>query len=153
MGESSQDLRWVHETVPYWNADKARIVGGAEPGSLPASVQEHAEGAVLPDDWWRVELAGRTIAYGWMDVTWGDAEILLAVDAQSRGRGVGSFILEQLESEARARGINYIYNQVLPEHPAHGVVTSWLQKRSFSTTEAGEGTLGRSVIQQRARTG
>ena len=36
-------------------------------------------GDLLPGDWWRLEEEGKVVGYGWMDVTWGDAQILLAV--------------------------------------------------------------------------
>ncbi len=156
MGDSSQktgpnssssshpSLEWIHETVAHWDADKARIVGGAQPGTLPSGITAHAEGDVLPDDWWRVEENGTCVGYGRMDVTWGDAEILLVVEPSAQGHGVGSFILEQLEQEARARGLNYLYNQVHPEHPAQDEITAWLQHRSFSQTE--DGKLSRAVV-------
>ena len=107
MGDSSQakqalgPLQWIHETVAQWDADKARIVGGAPRGSLPEGIDAQGEGELLPDDWWRVEHEGRTVGYGRMDVTWGDAEILLVVEPQAQHRGVGSFILENLEAEAQ----------------------------------------------------
>ncbi len=151
MGDSSQNeqtplapLQWIHESVAHWDADKARIVGGAPVGSLPISAADHAEGDVLPDDWWRVEHEGRCVGYGRMDVTWGDAEILLVVEPEAQHRGVGSFILEQLEHEARARGLNYLYNQVQAEHPAQAEITSWLRNRAFSQTE--DGKLARAVV-------
>ena len=85
-----------------------------------------------------------------MDVTWGDAEILLVVEPEAQHRGVGSFILDQLESEAQARGLNYLYNQVQPNHPAQGEITGWLRHRSFSQTE--DGKLARAIVLN-ARTG
>lgn len=161
MGDSSQNpaaplgslhsLKWIHENVAHWDADKARIVGGAQPGTLPPGIAAHTEGDVLPDDWWRVEHEGRCVGYGRMDVTWGDAEILLVVEPTARGRGVGSFILEQLEREAQCRGLNYLYNQVQPEHPAHDDITAWLRNRAFSQTE--DGKLARAVVSSNVRTG
>ena len=152
MGDSSQTdqatplgpLEWVHESIAHWDADKARIVGGARSGSLPEGIARRAEGDVLPDDWWRVEHDGRCVGYGRMDVTWGDAEILLVVEPEAQHRGVGSFILEQLEHEARAGGLNYLYNQVQPEHPAHDEITGWLRNRAFSQTE--DGKLARAIV-------
>lgn len=158
MGDSSQSdqtapltpLQWIHETIAHWDADKARIVGGAEPNSLPEDIADHEEGDVLPDDWWRVEHEGRCVGYGRMDVTWGDAEVLLVVEPEAQHRGVGSFILEHLEREARARGLNYLYNVVRPDHPAQAEITGWLRHRNFSQTE--DGRLARAVIAN-ARTG
>jgi N-acetylglutamate synthase-like GNAT family acetyltransferase len=86
-----------------------------------------------------------------MDVTWGDAEVLLIVEPDARGRGVGSFILEQLEQEARNRGLHYLYNLVQPEHPAHDDITAWLRNRSFSQTE--DGKLARAIVSANAQTG
>lgn len=138
-------LEWIQESPPYWDADKARIVGGAGPGIFDASLTHREHGSLLPDDWWRVEADGKTVGYGWMDVTWGDAEILLAVDPAARGRGVGTFILERLEIEARYRGLHYIYNVVSGTHPLHDEVTQWLRARCFSASE--DGKLLRAVVQ------
>ena len=52
MGDSSQNLHWIHESVAHWDADKARIVGGARTGTLPSKLASHTAGDVLPDDWW-----------------------------------------------------------------------------------------------------
>lgn len=138
-------MSWIHESPPYWDADKARIVGGAGPGIFDPALTEQVEGTVLPNDWWRVEDDGETVGFGWMDVTWGDAEILLAVAEPSRGRGVGTFILDHLEAEARGRGLHYIYNVVSGTHPQHDEVSRWLQERRFSASE--DGKLLRAIVQ------
>lgn len=142
-------MHWSHESVAYWNADKARIVGGAAE-ALPKHLAASDEGAVLPGDWWRVEQDGTTVGFGWMDVTWGDAEILLVVDPSAQSSGVGTFILEHLEAEARARGIHYLYNEVPAEHPARARLTHWLEQRAFRRTE--DGALARAVVRA-AKTG
>jgi N-acetylglutamate synthase-like GNAT family acetyltransferase len=144
-------LTWIQESPPYWDADKARIVGGAGAGIFQPSLTEREEGSLLPNDWWRVESDGKTVGYGWMDITWGDAEILLAVDPAARGRGVGTFILERLEAEARERGLHYIYNVVSDTHPDHDEVTQWLEARRFSASE--DGKLLRAVVQPAAAQG
>ena len=137
-------LRWVHETPPYWNADKARIVGGVDPGVFGHTFEGYAEGDLLPNDWWRVEQDEHIVGYGWMDVIWGDAEILLAVAPEARKQGVGTYILERLEHEARARGLHYLYNVLRSTHPAHDEVDAWLRQRSF--TCADDGRLHRTVV-------
>jgi N-acetylglutamate synthase-like GNAT family acetyltransferase len=144
-------LKWIQESPPYWDADKARIVAGAGPGIFHPSLTDRAVGSLLPNDWWRVEADGKTVGFGWMDVTWGDAEILLVVDASARGRGVGTFILERLEAEARERGLHYLYNVVSDTHPTHDEVTQWLEARSFSASE--DGKLLRAVVQPAAAQG
>jgi GNAT superfamily N-acetyltransferase len=122
-------LDWIRENPPYWDRHKAAILGAAPPGVFDFGA--YREGDVLPGEWWRVEEGGAVLGYGWMDCTWGDAEILLAVDAAQRGRGVGTFILDHLEREARARGLNYLYNEVRPTHPDPKGITRWLEKRKF----------------------
>ena len=47
-------------------------------------------------DWWRAEDGGTTVGYGWLDVTWGDAEMTLAVHPDHQEKGCGTFILEHL---------------------------------------------------------
>ena len=94
-------------------------------------------------DWWRVEEDGEVLGYGWMDCTWGDAEILLVVDPRHTGKGAGSFILDRLEKEAQAHGLNYVYNVVRPTHPDREGITRWLEARRFA--ESVDGLLKRQV--------
>jgi ribosomal protein S18 acetylase RimI-like enzyme len=135
--ESIMSLRWIRESPGRWDADKARIVGMAPKGVFDTRFAACKDGDLLPAEWWRVEHDGKVVGYGWLDVVWGDAEILLATGADAGGRGVGTFILEQLESEARERGLRYLYNIVRPTHPRAAEVTRWLQKRGFRATEDG----------------
>lgn len=124
-------LEWIRETSPRWDEEKARIVGGAPAGIFDSRYRSLLKGELLPGDWWRVQTGGKTVGYGWLDVVWGDAEILLATDPAHREKGVGSFILERLEDEARARGLGYLYNVVRPTHPDATRMNQWLEKRGF----------------------
>lgn len=126
-------LTWHRETAPVWNEDKQRIVGGAPPGAI--NLGTFAPGAVVPGDWFRVEGDGRVVGYGWMDHAWGDAEILLAVDPGSQDGGIGTFILDRLEDEAAARGINYVYNVVPDRHPDPAGLERWLLRRGFVASQ------------------
>lgn len=129
-------MQWIREPAPTWDAGKQRLVGDA-----PAGIFELAPlgpGQAVPGEWWRVEQDGRLLGYGWMDVVWGDGEILLAVAPEARGRGVGAFILERLEAEARARGLRTVYNSVRPSHPRREEVTSWLMGHGFAASDHGE---------------
>jgi hypothetical protein len=84
-------LQWIREKPAYWDASKRGIVGEAPAGTFGDKVyDEFADGAALPGDWFRVEDGGATVGYGWMDITWGDAEILLAVDPGHRPASRGS---------------------------------------------------------------
>jgi len=124
------ELRWVAEGDPVWDADKARVVGGA-----PAEVFDlhPAAGESLPGDWWAAQDAdGTVLGYGWMDVTWGEAEVLLAVDPVAQRGGVGSWVLANLEREAAARGLNYVYNTVRPTHPDRDTMHDWLGVRGYT---------------------
>lgn len=132
----SYRYQW-HRDLPVWNADKERIIGALPPGVLDTRYSEMKEGALLPCDWFRVEEDGKTVGYGWTDVVWGDAEVLLATAEDARHAGVGAFILEQLDHEARRMGLNYIYNMVRPTHPAGPKVTAWLMKHGFESKEDG----------------
>lgn len=135
-------LRWIHENGPRWDANKARIVGEAPQGVFSFAQRE---GDLVPGEWWRVEdERGTPLGYGWMEVTWADAEILLVVAKDAQGQGVGSFIVDRLHEEARARGLNYLMNAVPPTHPQAPQLREWLEKRGFAPH--GEGELLRSTV-------
>lgn len=135
---------WVHEAPAYWDADKQRIIGEAAPGIFDARFRRVRAGEMLPGDWWKVvDAGGRTLGFGWLDVVWGDAEITLATDPRAEKSGVGTFILEHLEAEAKERGLNYLYNLVRPNHPSKEAVSAWLARRGFAGSE--DGSLFRAV--------
>ncbi len=140
-------LSWIAEHPATWDADKRRIVGGAAPGTFDSRYASTPIGQLVPGEWWRVEDGGRTVGYGWMDVNWGDAEILLVTDVEARGRGVGTFILSHLEQEAAARGLNYLTNIVRPTNPDAARVSAWLAARGFAPSE--DGRLLRAVVRAR----
>jgi len=123
-------LEWIHENPPYWDREKARIVGNAPPGIFDLAA--YGDGDMLPGEWWRVERDGSVLGYGWMDTTWGDAEILLAVDPSAQRDGVGAFILDRLDEEAASRGLNYLYNRVRESHPDPEGTKKWLEKHGFA---------------------
>jgi len=139
-------LRWVREEPPVWDDDKGRVVGGAPPGVF--SLGPFAPGEVVPGDWWHVERDGRVVGYGWMDHSWGDAEILLAVAPADQDAGVGTYILDRLEDEAARQGINYLYNVVPERHPDKDGLTRWLLRRGFVASHD-DGLLKRKVQSKR----
>lgn len=130
-------LLWIHEETAKWDADKERIVGAAPAGVFDSRYRRLRRGELVPGEWFRVEDRGRAVGYGWLDVNWGDAEILLATDPECSGQGIGTFILEHLQEEARHRGLNYLCNVVRPTHPRHAEVTRWLERRGFKPIEDG----------------
>ena len=136
MPAGQESLAWVQEKSARWDADKARVVGGVPPGVF--TLPRFDEGSRVPGEWWQVREGDRVVGYGWMDATWNGAEILLAVDPAARRQGVGSFILDKLEDEAHSRGLNYLFNVVLPTHPDREAVTGWLERRGFHATDDGE---------------
>ena len=128
-------LAWIHENPATWDEGKQRIVGRAPKGVFEHLTDRKA-GELVPGDWWRVEKDGHTVGYGWMDVVWGDGEVLLAVDPEARREGVGAFVVEHLVREARAQGLRSIYNTVRPTHPEREAVSRWLRAQGFEA--AGE---------------
>ncbi len=138
------ELTWIRERLPVWDAPKARIVGQAPAGVFDTRYAELSEGAPVPGEWWRAERDGAVVGYGWLEVVWGDAEVLLATAPDARRQGVGAFVLEQLEREARSRGLRYLYNVVRPTHPAAAEVAAWLSERGFRPSE--DGRLLRTVV-------
>jgi GNAT superfamily N-acetyltransferase len=128
-------LEWIEERPPTWDEGKERIVGEAPAGIF--ALGPFSPGDLLAGEWWRVEDAGRVVAYGWMDTVWGDAEVLVAVDPSEHGRGIGAFVFDQLEREAAERGLSYMHNVVRPTHPDAAEVTAWLERRGFKASSDG----------------
>ena len=128
-------LAWVQDDDPRWDADRQRVFGSVAPGVFPDVARQSGER--MPGDWWRVENGSRVVGYGWLDDVWGDAEILMVVEAAARGTGAGSFALARLEDEAADRGLNYVLNVVRDTHPDRAAVTAWLLAHGFTGTEDG----------------
>jgi len=128
------ELRWVSEPEPVWDEGKQRIIGGAPLGVFDL---HHQPGESLAGDWWAVNDGHSSVlGYGWMDVTWGEAEVLLAVAPDAQHRGVGSWTLAQLEREAGQRGLNYVYNTVRPTHPDRERMHDWLAALGYRGSDS-----------------
>ncbi|BBG00188.1 MULTISPECIES: GNAT family N-acetyltransferase [Pseudonocardia] len=128
---------WIPETPASWDGRKAAVLAGLSPSLF--GLGQPAIGDALGDEWWRVQdAAGATVAYGRLDESWGDAEILVLVHPDAQRSGVGSFVLSRLEIEAARRGLNYIYNVVPDGHPDPEPVTGWLAAHGFVRNDVGE---------------
>ncbi len=135
-------MEWIKEDLPRWDADKQRMFD--DPALLSVGMDRPGDGAPLADEWWHVVGDDGVIAgYGWLDSEWGDAQITFFVDPARRGDGIGEFVLDHLEDEARKRGLNYIYNVVPDTHPDRAWMTEWLA--SHGLEESAHGDLRRRV--------
>lgn len=135
-------LRWQKEDLPRWDDDKQRLFD--DDALLSVGMDRPAPGVALPDEWWRVTGDdGAVVGYGWLDSEWGDAQITFFADPARRGAGIGAFILDRLEHEARKRGLNYIYNVVPDSHPDRAWMTAWLEQHGLH--ESAQGDLRRRV--------
>src|SRR4051812_4845290 len=135
MEPTEVQLCWVKDDDPRWDADRDRVFSALGTDVFPGLARQM--GDQLPSDWWRVEVDGRVVGYGWLDDVWGDAEILLAVEESARGTGAGAFMLARLEDEAAARGLNYVVNVVRDTHPERETVTGWFLAHGFAGTDDG----------------
>jgi N-acetylglutamate synthase-like GNAT family acetyltransferase len=134
-GIRSGQLSWEHEDDPRWDDDRDRVFAAVPDEVFPGLTRRPGE--QLTSDWWRVRRDGRVVGYGWLDDVWGDAEVLLAVDGAERRSGVGGFVLDRLEEEAAARGLNYVLNVVRETHPDRDGVAGWLHGRGYAAAEDG----------------
>lgn len=130
-------LAWIREYPPKWDSDKERIIGG-----MPRGVFEmgpYRSGDLLSGEWWRVqdEADGHIVAYAWVNTLWGDAEMLVAVEPEGWGCGIGTFVVDHLEREMANRGVQYLYNSVGPAHPDRAGVIDWFTRRGFETSPDG----------------
>jgi len=136
---------WIADAPPVWDQNKQRLVGEAADGIFDRRYRAMKPGELAPGEWWRVEEDGQVVGYGWLDLVWGDAEILLVTDPNKRGAGIGTFVLDHLAKEARQRGLNYLYNTVRPSHPGGDALASWLQGRGFTAARDGALVLASSA--------
>ena len=135
-------MDWIHENPAFWDPDKARIVGSPAEGIF--ALGQRKLGEIVPGEWWRVVDGGQIVGYGWLEHTWADAEVLLAVDPTRQRQGIGSFILARLDDEAAKRGIHYLCNVVPSKHPDPERVTRWLEAHGFERSH-GDRSLRRRV--------
>jgi GNAT superfamily N-acetyltransferase len=134
-------LQWIREDDPRWDADKQRLFGPAELAAT--ALTPPVRGGPVADEWWHVaDAAGVVVGYGWLDSEWGDAEITFIVARDRCGEGIGEFIVDHLEAEAAARGLNYVYNVVPATSPDPEWIAAWLVGHGFV---AGNGDLRRRV--------
>ena len=137
MTEGRPELTWTAEPTPCWDEDKAAAFSPA--GPTVHGLGTPAVGDALGDAWWRAETgAGQVAAFGRLDDTWGDAEVLVAVVPAFRGRGVGAWAMDRLGEEAASRSLNYVYNVVPVGHPDREAVTAWLAGQGFDPRDTGE---------------
>jgi GNAT superfamily N-acetyltransferase len=142
--EAAMDLIWIAETPPRWDSNKHHILSASPPGVF--RFDDVTEGTLLPGDWWRVETAsGDIVAYGWLDVTWGWAPVLLAVAPDARETGVGTFVLDNLASEGAKRGLHYLFNVIPEAHPEPESLAMWLESRGFEPAQTDVRTLRRKL--------
>ncbi|WP_062393362.1 GNAT family N-acetyltransferase [Gordonia phthalatica] len=127
-------LQWERESAPTWDADKQRIVGGAPEGAFDLA---YAPDAPVAGEWWAVRDGDAVVGYGWLDIAWGDAEILLATAPDAQRRGVGAFVLDNIEAEAAKRGVNYVYNTIRAGHPDRVSLREWLESHGFEGGDDG----------------
>lgn len=128
---------WTKETRPRWDADKQAAFDMVALASV--GMKAPASDAAIADEWWRVaDDVGNLIGYGWLDSEWGDAQIAFFVTPRARGNGAGEFILNRLEAEAAARGLNYIYNVIPAGHPDPQWMTYWLTQHGFYPSPHGD---------------
>lgn len=134
---STAALQWQKEDVPRWDADKQRLFD--DTALLSVGMDRPGPYTCLADEWWRVtDAQGAVVGYGWLDSEWGDAQITFFADPDHRGEGIGAFILDHLDDEARQRGLNYIYNIVPDSHPDRAWMTSWLARRGLHKSTQGD---------------
>lgn len=137
-------MLWIREMPAHMDEHKQAVLRAAGEGVF--HVARMPKLALLPGDWWRVTEGSKILGYGWMDTSWGDAEILLAVEPAAQKKGVGAFILDRLEMEARERGLNRLYNVIPAKHPEPQKLRAWLEKRGF--VQAGEGGLLQRAVRR-----
>ncbi len=129
MEEAKKQLTWVHEPDARWDEDKRRIFSAID--ELIFAWPDSPEGSALAGSWWRLELDGAAVGYGWMSLVWGEAEIQGVIDPIARTLGLGEEMLHQLILEAGDRGATRVFTTLREEHPRRERVAQWLASRGF----------------------
>jgi len=134
---------WYAEPKPARYDDAKRAFFARLP---EGAVHVQPAGELLPGTWWRLEDEGEVVGYGWMDVTWGDAQILLAVHPDRQRRGLGGEILDHLEAEAHTSGLGYLFNTIPADHPDPEGARAFLEEQGFVASGL-DGTLLRRKVE------
>ena len=92
---------WIRELPAHMDESKLAVLRAAGEGVFHAARSPRL--ALLPGDWWRVTDGKKILGYGWMDTSWGDAEILL-----------GSIPMEDMDVLIDPRAQKLVVN---PKHP------------------------------------
>jgi len=133
---------WLPEPKPARFDDAKRAFFAQLPDG---AVRVQPAGELLPGTWWRLEHDGDVVGYGWMDVTWGDAQILLAVHPERQREGLGAVILDHLEAEAHAAGLGYLFNTIPADHPDPEGARAFLTGHGFEASGLDGSLLRRKV--------
>ncbi|MCA9571471.1 MAG: GNAT family N-acetyltransferase [Myxococcales bacterium] len=129
---------WIPEPVPAHPDTRMRAFFDRLPAG---SVKLDLSAELVPGTWWRLEEDGEVVGYGWMDVTWGDAQVMLAVDPEAHRGGNGRAIVEHLAHEAHEQGLGFLFNTIPAGHPDPEGVRAFLTSCGFEASGLDGGLL------------
>jgi GNAT superfamily N-acetyltransferase len=115
----------------FWDIEKETIFDKIEKGTFEFCNLEI--GITLDQDWWKlVDYNERVLGFGWINYEQGDFEISLAVNEDSKGIGLGSFIVKELERIAKEQGFNETVAIIKQSNPNSSKIVEWFYKKGYA---------------------
>jgi GNAT superfamily N-acetyltransferase len=89
-------------------------------------------GKILHHEWWKlINNDERALGFGWVNYENDEFEISLVVDSNYQGLGLGSFIMENLETLALEKGFFETVARVKESNPNSEEMIVWLYKKNY----------------------
>ena len=129
-------MKLIKDGESIWDIAKETIIGKVEEGTFEFYNLEL--GSKLNQEWWKlVDDNERVLGFGWINYAHDEFEISLAVDEDSRGDGLGSFIVEEFERIAKEKGFNETL--AIIKHSNHNSLkmVEWFYQKGYAVYVCG----------------
>ena len=125
-------LHLIKEDNPIWNLEKNRIFTSIDQGTFEYNLKELGLGIALEHEWWKLVENKKVLGFGWINYTNDDFEISFVVYDDYTGKGLGSFIINELEKLGESKGYRKILAIVKETNPNSEKIIEYLYRKGYS---------------------
>ncbi|MEH7515107.1 GNAT family N-acetyltransferase [Gottfriedia acidiceleris] len=124
-------MKLIKYEKSVWDIEKEIIFGKVEEGIFEFYNLEL--GNELNQEWWKLVGDNEEIlGFGWINYKHGDFEFSLVVNQESRGYGIGSFIVEELERIAREKNFKEVLAIIKQSNPNSLKTMKWFYEKGYT---------------------